>query len=203
MGSNWKPDKTLHWDRLSRPASAPNAERPVSAQPKWQSCPATNPPHQTGARALACFRCDEGTCVRLNSLGLATDSSGLPWLERPQCGALGRDGHRCKNRVVPGRRRCKFHGGYSTGPRTPAGRKIISLAQKKRWAKWRRDQFASSETGTNGVTIGIDDRRHQKRGPMFKDHPTRVMYEDVAKTILRKQMRISQCDLQRPLALAE
>ena len=36
-----------------------------------------------------------------------------------------------------GKRRCKFHGGRSTGPKTQAGRDAISRAQKPRWAEWR------------------------------------------------------------------
>ena len=36
-----------------------------------------------------------------------------------QCGAKTREGHPCRNKPVPGKHRCKFHGGMSTGPRTP------------------------------------------------------------------------------------
>ncbi|WP_377193615.1 HGGxSTG domain-containing protein [Ruegeria meonggei] len=36
------------------------------------------------------------------------------------------------------KRRCKFHGGRSTGPKTDAGRKAISKAQKRRWAAYRK-----------------------------------------------------------------
>nr|WP_274594846.1 HGGxSTG domain-containing protein [Parasedimentitalea marina] len=38
----------------------------------------------------------------------------------------------------PGRKRCKFHGGMSTGPKTKEGRERIAAAQRKRWAAWRR-----------------------------------------------------------------
>ena len=37
------------------------------------------------------------------------------------CGARCRDGHACRAPRVPGRRRCRMHGGLSTGPRTPEG----------------------------------------------------------------------------------
>jgi hypothetical protein len=40
-------------------------------------------------------------------------------------------------RPMPGKRRCKFHGGASTGPKTSEGRATISAAQRVRWAKWR------------------------------------------------------------------
>lgn len=50
-----------------------------------------------------------------------------PSAERPRCGARCRDGSPCAAPVVwpPGegpRRRCRMHGGLSTGPRTPEGR---------------------------------------------------------------------------------
>jgi hypothetical protein len=34
-----------------------------------------------------------------------------------------------------GRRRCKFHGGLSTGPKTAEGRARIAEAQRRRWAR--------------------------------------------------------------------
>lgn len=51
-----------------------------------------------------------------------------PRAERPRCGARCRDGHACSAPVVwvageaAPRRRCRLHGGLSTGPRTEAGR---------------------------------------------------------------------------------
>ena len=57
---------------------------------------------------------------------------------RVVCGAkTTRKGTPCKNKSEPGRRRCKFHGGMSTGPKTPEGRERIAEALRKRWAKWR------------------------------------------------------------------
>ena len=40
-----------------------------------------------------------------------------------QCGAKTRKGTACKCKKLPGKNRCKFHGGMSTGPRK-AERKI-------------------------------------------------------------------------------
>jgi hypothetical protein len=37
-------------------------------------------------------------------------------------GRRRRDGQPCQAKSVPGKRRCKWHGGCSTGPRTPEGR---------------------------------------------------------------------------------
>lgn len=53
---------------------------------------------------------------------------------RVQCGAKTRKGTACRNMSEPGRRRCKFHGGRSTGPRTPEGRARVGEAQRRRWA---------------------------------------------------------------------
>ena len=51
------------------------------------------------------------------------------------CGARTRKGTPCRAKALPGKRRCKFHGGMSTGPKTPEGRERIAEAQRRRWAK--------------------------------------------------------------------
>ena len=56
---------------------------------------------------------------------------------RVACGATTRKGKPCLNLSEPGKLRCKFHGGKSTGPRTGIGREKIAEAQRRRWAKWR------------------------------------------------------------------
>jgi hypothetical protein len=56
---------------------------------------------------------------------------------RPLCGAKTRAGGHCQVRAEPGRARCRFHGGKSTGPRTPAGRARIAEAQRQRWRVYR------------------------------------------------------------------
>nr|WP_280739655.1 helix-turn-helix transcriptional regulator [Mameliella alba] len=53
------------------------------------------------------------------------------------CGARTRKGTPCRAKSEPGRRRCKFHGGKSTGARTPEGIARIREAQRQRWARWR------------------------------------------------------------------
>ena len=52
--------------------------------------------------------------------------------KRPRCGAKTRAGGTCKAKVVDGKRRCRMHGGLSTGPKTEAGRRRISEAQQLR-----------------------------------------------------------------------
>ncbi|TGD42287.1 XRE family transcriptional regulator [Pseudotabrizicola sediminis] len=56
---------------------------------------------------------------------------------RVVCGAKTRKGGECRNKSEAGRRRCKFHGGKSTGARTPDGKERIAGAQRRRWAAWR------------------------------------------------------------------
>ena len=61
---------------------------------------------------------------------------------RVVCAAKTRKGKPCRNKSEPGRRRCKYHGGMSTGPRTPEGRQRIAQAQRRRWAGAQAPQRA-------------------------------------------------------------
>lgn len=65
---------------------------------------------------------------------------------RVRCGARTRKGTSCRNKSEPGKRRCKFHGGLSTGARTPEGIERIREAQRQRWAK-ARDKSVAAQTG--------------------------------------------------------
>lgn len=56
---------------------------------------------------------------------------------RVRCRARTRKGTPCRCKSEPGKARCKFHGGLSTGARTPEGRARIAEAQRRRWARWR------------------------------------------------------------------
>jgi transcriptional regulator with XRE-family HTH domain len=56
---------------------------------------------------------------------------------KQKCGAKNRRGRPCAMKPEPGKNRCKFHGGRSTGPRTPEGRARIADAQRLRWKKHR------------------------------------------------------------------
>lgn len=56
---------------------------------------------------------------------------------RVKCGAKTRAGGECRNKSEPGKRRCKFHGGKSTGAKTPEGLARIAAAQVRRWAAYR------------------------------------------------------------------
>jgi hypothetical protein len=43
-------------------------------------------------------------------------------------------------RVEPGKARCHYHGGLSTGPKTEAGRNRIAAAQRRRGRAYRASQ---------------------------------------------------------------
>ena len=59
---------------------------------------------------------------------------------RHPCGAKTRTGAPCQ-RMALANGRCRNHGGASTGPTTPAGRKRIAEVQQKRWADWRAQRM--------------------------------------------------------------
>ena len=69
---------------------------------------------------------ESGLCHAKRAGAHATKSSSLPTeanQARVICGARRRrDGQPCQGLSVPGKRRCKWHGGASTGPRTDEGR---------------------------------------------------------------------------------
>jgi hypothetical protein len=49
------------------------------------------------------------------------------------CGARTRAGHPCRSQPMTGRNRCRMHGGASTGPRTPEGRKRLGDLARARY----------------------------------------------------------------------
>jgi hypothetical protein len=63
----------------------------------------------------------------------------------PTCGAKNRHGEPCRVATVPGKRRCRFHGGLSTGPKTVEGKARVAAAQRRRWARRRGDDIEVGE----------------------------------------------------------
>ena len=57
----------------------------------------------------------------------------------PICGAKTRSGEPCSKFPIKGKRRCRLHGGLSSGPKTAEGRARISAANTKhgRYKGWR------------------------------------------------------------------
>ena len=71
------------------------------------------------------------------SLIAARFTPPIPRPRRQRCGAKTRKGTPCAAKPLPGKHRCKFHGGMSTGPKSDEGRARISQRQKLRWSAWR------------------------------------------------------------------
>jgi hypothetical protein len=91
-------------------------------------------------RACRDHQCRMGAdCLELRALGLSGSRLPLPQKQRPACGAQNRQGKPCSVKVEPGKRRCRFHGGLSTGPKSEEGRARIAEAQRRRWAALRSD----------------------------------------------------------------
>ncbi len=81
-------------------------------------------------------KCLIGTaCMKMAAKGLWGDGTALPKKIRPRCGAKTRTGGECQATVVPGKRRCRLHGGLSTGPKTEAGKERIRRANIERWKR--------------------------------------------------------------------
>jgi hypothetical protein len=72
-------------------------------------------------------------------------------IEPQRCGAKTRSGNPCSKYPIVGKRRCRNHGGLSTGPKTAAGRARIAAANYKhgRFVNWResreREKFYFAE----------------------------------------------------------
>jgi len=73
---------------------------------------------------------------RIKSRNKARDAAKIS-TNRWTCRAKTRKGHPCRLLSEPGKRRCKFHGGMSTGPKTEEGKARIAEAQRQRWASYR------------------------------------------------------------------
>ena len=56
----------------------------------------------------------------------------VPRSIRPRCGARTQKGTPCRCIVPYGKKRCKFHGGCSTGPKSEAGKARIAESNRRR-----------------------------------------------------------------------
>ena len=74
----------------------------------------------------------------------------MRWYRRNyiKCGAKTRKGTPCQCRVPFGKKRCRLHGGASTGPRPEVGRGRIAEAQRRRWQAWRAARRLGSTSTT-------------------------------------------------------
>lgn len=119
-----------------------------------------NQVNQVGAAAARCGLAEGAAVLRaLDALGAAAHRAVLsvrrtPRRDRPRCGARCRDGHPCAAAVVVVRddegvryaARCRMHGGLSTGPRTPEGRRrALDALARGRARRWSRESSTDDE----------------------------------------------------------
>jgi hypothetical protein len=79
-----------------------------------------------------------GSYWKKRSMTLTSDQTSPSCRKgRRLCGAKTRAGGCCQVRTEPGKARCRFHGGRSTGPKTQASRARIAAAQRLRWRGYR------------------------------------------------------------------
>lgn len=66
----------------------------------------------------------------MTQFGAAPHEKGAPrFLASPRCGAKNRRGLPCQCPAMRDKRRCRLHGGLSTGPRTSEGINRIKVAR--------------------------------------------------------------------------
>jgi hypothetical protein len=105
-------------DNYARARMTSDARSSTRARETWDA-PAKCPPARMGVSAAAPEFIDASMRAS-NSGSLPTGANQA----RVICGARRRrDGEPCQGLSVPGKVRCKWHGGASTGPRTEEGRK--------------------------------------------------------------------------------
>jgi len=67
---------------------------------------------------------------------LQNNNPGGDFSKAPRCGATTRRQTKCGQPAVRNRRRCRLHGGKSTGPRTPEG------LERSRRANWKHGVYS-------------------------------------------------------------
>ncbi len=67
-------------------------------------------------------------------------------VQREFCGARTRAGTPCRRKDLYENGRCRLHGGWSTGPRTPEGK--VKVTQNLPWVKKRESQLEPGQDQT-------------------------------------------------------
>ena len=60
------------------------------------------------------------------------------------CGARKKTGERCRSKDLHRGGKCKFHGGLSTGARTPEGKVRAIAAMQRGKVRWLSEQYAQA-----------------------------------------------------------
>lgn len=123
--------------KYARARMSPDAERSARAQESG-GAPGINT-RIAGARVGAY---ESGIAAKLAELE-ARQAARAATLRVPCRAKRHRDGQPCQARSEPGKRRCRFHGGRSTGPRTPEGK-------ARALANLRQNQSSAGRGGSRG-----------------------------------------------------
>lgn len=130
--------------------------------PAWFTCPGRKP-GRWGTNTCWADHCRGGErCEIMARRGLDGEGRPLPLGERPACRARSRAGHPCRQKVVPGKRRCRFHGGLSTGPKTEEGRQRVIEALCRYRAALREAEEAQdrlNKMASRKIEDEVDRRR--------------------------------------------
>ena len=70
------------------------------------------------------------------------------WKTKRVCGARKKTGERCRSKDLHRGGKCKFHGGLSTGARTPEGKARSIAAMRAGYLRWRMEQHFPFRAGT-------------------------------------------------------
>jgi hypothetical protein len=145
-------------------AAGPPADSGITlaAWPSWYECEFFACPR----RGTTCAdpKCKIGSaCLAMREIGLDGNGGPLRRRERPKCGARNRQGEPCAVRVEPGKARCRFHGGLSTGPRTIEGRARVAEAQRQRWARTLGHHVGDEGNYTAAAQAALREKKRETR----------------------------------------
>lgn len=97
-------------------------------------------------------------------------------MKHNRCNAKTRQGTPCQCQPVPGKRRCKFHGGLSTGPKTAEGRqRSLEALARGRGCLLRKVDIGTHQNGAataallhagTWLTHGLTPAPTKKAGPL-------------------------------------
>lgn len=112
-------------------------------------------PRRVWADRLQAMREAEEAAIRAHMARIQAGIDAAAAKRRLRCGAKTRKGTPCRCKSEPGKRRCKFHGGMSTGAKTAEGRERIREAQRLRWARWRAMKGGGRSLGRPSSGTGM------------------------------------------------
>lgn len=103
----------------------------------------------------------------------------------PRCGARTRRGTACQCPAIQGRRRCRLHGGLSTGPRTQEGIEHIRRANTKHGA-YAAEARAERMQNKQLLRQGRLEQLEKQVAQFITDHPQRVNFSTEILALARK-----------------